>query len=909
MARLSVAMFVMVFASSALAQNFETPVYFNFGGPEVVDSAGRVWLGDGAAAEDPHGIRPDDAGGANVIPGWCNPAAATIEALEIGLPENGCPGFDPATDATMFRSIRYDLGVAAGDYVLEVPVDAGTYTVDLFFCEACCPQRHFSVSVQGGGQFPDVSNGFYAAGATHTPSRLSVTDIVVEEGGVVRVELLPCEEPDCPGGTDPNPILSAMAIIPTEYECPCIACPSALECAIDVDTGTVTGTWTPPTCGDTEGYELWGDGELLDTLAGNATSFTVAQTRRAVRYTVRPLTADEIECNDLVCDITNPSAVFDVPLRINTGGTRTVDSRGQVWLGDPGAGADLLEIRPDDIGGVNSLPLWCLAASQSNASLAALGYDPLSLDDQNIFNTIRWDVGDDDGDLIVGELAEAEAGDELGGDIDFHMALPIANGDYQVGLYFNECCCPFRHFQIEIEGEILDDDVSVADYAFGLTGRTGRLAFDDIAVADGSLDIVLRPCPDCECLACAPGQAMDTNAICNAIEVLPAGSGAPQCPSLLTCELGEDGIVTGTWDAAIDVEPDGYELWVDGELVETLPGDSFGFTHDPGCQRFTHYDVVILSDDEDFLCPGLTMSCSVLNLDCPFASLVCINMGGAEAVDSTGQRWIGDPGQGLDTLDIRPNDAGGANAAVNWGIGNLKPESLPALGFDPDSAVDRSLISTIRWDPAVDGIDYRLQLPVENGLWAVTLILSENFAIPPTNRAMRLEVQGELIDDHFDAADFSPDPTEPGWAGSVTLEDVPVTEGILEIALLPCGCGAPDENAILNLLKVERTGDIESPIRFIRGDCNGDGAVVGQVGDAVYTLNFNFLGGAPPPCMAACDSNGDGAVVGQVGDAVYTLNFNFLGGPEPLAPFPACGVSEMASDVDLGCAEPPASCQ
>jgi len=93
-------------------------------------------------------------------------------------------------------------------------------------------------------------------------------------------------------------------------------------------------------------------------------------------------------------------------------------------------------------------------------------------------------------------------------------------------------------------------------------------------------------------------------------------------------------------------------------------------------------------------------------------------------------------------------------------------------------------------------------------------------------------------------------------------------------------------------------------VEFLRGDCNGDGVVAGQVGDAIFALNFNFLGGPTPPCLAACDSNGDGGVVGQVGDAVYTLNFNFLGGPPPTAPFPECGPLALAADEALGCEEP-----
>ncbi len=94
---------------------------------------------------------------------------------------------------------------------------------------------------------------------------------------------------------------------------------------------------------------------------------------------------------------------------------------------------------------------------------------------------------------------------------------------------------------------------------------------------------------------------------------------------------------------------------------------------------------------------------------------------------------------------------------------------------------------------------------------------------------------------------------------------------------------------------------------FVRGDCNGDGNVIGQVGDAVFVLNFNFTGGPRPVCMAACDSNADGNVIGQVGDAIYTLNFNFLGGPAIPEPFPNCARSNDPADVALGC-ETPLAC-
>jgi hypothetical protein len=83
--------------------------------------------------------------------------------------------------------------------------------------------------------------------------------------------------------------------------------------------------------------------------------------------------------------------------------------------------------------------------------------------------------------------------------------------------------------------------------------------------------------------------------------------------------------------------------------------------------------------------------------------------------------------------------------------------------------------------------------------------------------------------------------------------------------------------------------------------------VVGSVTDAVFLLGFLFLGGASPPCLAACDVNGDGDAVGSVTDAIFLLTFNFLGGSQPPEPFPDCGVG-TAEDRLLGCGRPPLAC-
>jgi hypothetical protein len=122
------------------------------------------------------------------------------------------------------------------------------------------------------------------------------------------------------------------------------------------------------------------------------------------------------------------------------------------------------------------------------------------------------------------------------------------------------------------------------------------------------------------------------------------------------------------------------------------------------------------------------------------------------------------------------------------------------------------------------------------------------------------------------------------------------------------GSGSPGE-AVLGLSDLEQ---IRAPktgsTSFIRGDCNGDGKVIGQLTDAIALLGWIFLGDADPPCLAACDVNGDGKVAGSVTDALFLLQFNFLGGAAPPAPFPECGPG-TASDEAIGCALPPATCR
>ena len=74
-------------------------------------------------------------------------------------------------------------------------------------------------------------------------------------------------------------------------------------------------------------------------------------------------------------------------------------------------------------------------------------------------------------------------------------------------------------------------------------------------------------------------------------------------------------------------------------------------------------------------------------------------------------------------------------------------------------------------------------------------------------------------------------------------------------------------------------------------------------GRSQYILNFLFLGGADPRCIASADANADGSV--NLPDGQYILNFLFLGGADPKTPgFPVCEVSALQSDIDQTCLNP-----
>ena len=125
---------------------------------------------------------------------------------------------------------------------------------------------------------------------------------------------------------------------------------------------------------------------------------------------------------------------------------------------------------------------------------------------------------------------------------------------------------------------------------------------------------------------------------------------------------------------------------------------------------------------------------------------------------------------------------------------------------------------------------------------------------------------------------------EAGGTSAVALRNdlgVPPVENLLVI-------DGRSYEAELATSAVSLTAVLSTPFR--RGDCNNDTS--SNIADAIWLLNYLFLGGASGTCLGACDTDGD-ASLGLV-DAVLLLQHWMAGGPPPAAPYPDCGTDDAA---------------
>jgi len=438
----------------------------------------------------------------------------------------------------------------------------------------------------------------------------------------------------------------------------------------------------------------------------------------------------------------------------------------------------------------------------------------------------------------------------------------------------------------------------------------------------------------------------------------------PPPPQLAVRDLAcvrEGGDIVVTWTVPESNDPDfGIAISVNGEQIDDVDGDAEEYVVAAGDLAGIDFAQICVQPESSFLpaCCGVLLGSEVyINAGGPqyedFIGRIW-----QEDTTANPNAFLTSPNTNNATNNLAPNmdaDEFLAEVAIDPILFNTErwsngPVEYTVSGLNEDATYIVALFfmehccsndclsleigadpcDTIAFDPFERPIEVNDEPPAIDAQFASGAC-----------RVFDIYINGELAVDQFCKSTFAaclaevpPGAPSYGIAMSVAFEEVEVVDGAITVLINDLGGGNPPENASIKALAIVESGGaparerdcedgvdndddgmtdcedsdcegtepcLETGINFLRGDCNGDTRVIGQVADAVFLLNFNFTGGTVPPCMAACDADANGRVAGTVTDSIFLLNFNFLGGPGPIEPFPECAASTLESDIALGC--------
>ncbi len=95
--------------------------------------------------------------------------------------------------------------------------------------------------------------------------------------------------------------------------------------------------------------------------------------------------------------------------------------------------------------------------------------------------------------------------------------------------------------------------------------------------------------------------------------------------------------------------------------------------------------------------------------------------------------------------------------------------------------------------------------------------------------------------------------------------------------------------AVSNARSLLFDGILPSCCLGLTGNVNGDTAEVVDLSDLIYLVNYLFLGGSAPDCMAEGNVDGDAECRVDLSDLIRLVNYLFLSGPGPAPCDPSCG--------------------
>ena len=396
-----------------------------------------------------------------------------------------------------------------------------------------------------------------------------------------------------------------------------------------------------------------------------------------------------------------------------------------------------------------------------------------------------------------------------------------------------------------------------------------------------------------------PAEFVDPDSECDEVELcFPI--------SELICTVDGDGSVELSWFNGEGCSED-IEILVNGQVVDTIPADSESYT--------------LSADDR-----GFAASVSVNNgalqgpVSCTLAEVQDFLLG-SDLTD------IDD--DGLEDLYFPPDDLGGFD-------GEFFSSDEPGFGGGEfafnvfDNVVgggnDKWCCGTTF--PQIVGVDFTNSTGEEYLLTHFT-VSSANDTPGRDPRVWRIE--GSNDGEEWDVIFEQNDPSASLW-GDVRLQTLLFEEGIhypvqetayamfrmvteqtgliggafFQVAEIEffgepgdgareiCTNGTDDDgDGDVDCADSDCAGNAACGGRFNRGDADASGTV--NITDAIFLLNFLFLGGQGPACADSGDVDDSGTI--NITDGINLLNFLFLGGNPPSAPSGECGGDPTADDL------------
>lgn len=262
--------------------------------------------------------------------------------------------------------------------------------------------------------------------------------------------------------------------------------------------------------------------------------------------------------------------------------------------------------------------------------------------------------------------------------------------------------------------------------------------------------------------------------------------------------------------------------------------------------------------------------------------------------------WTGSARAGIEPVPWAARLASGLDNPLFWLMFDPQPEPP---GYSPRMSLDASVPTAPVFEiNSTSGGQFVIEFALQN----LSSRISDFRLVRETNgfAVSALGLAGPLYTARFSFESgkallavgsdvmFDPQPEPPGLPGFN-----------LRFSLLHAATGAPvaEGSEILMTLGISAPGGSLmslslSPVSFVRGDADADGAA--DLSDAVAILRFLFLGSPKNDCSDAADVNDDGTV--DISDPVRLLGYLFLGSERPPDPFTACGADPTSEDA-LGC--------